>query len=146
MIFDILAVLSFIIVVITAIRLDYRFSAKGIVKLIEDVKKHYQMSVIGKQGGYAKKKSKLNELMTDFALTEVAPDLVEGVIPGIPPFITKWIGSKLADSDLGDYLRENPEMAMEALQSIGPVIEQFQERQAAGALDRPASDKTKMKW
>ena len=98
-----------------------------------------KMSLMGKQSGYVKKKSKMAGLMQDFVIEDLAPDFAEGMIPGIPPVVVKFLAKKLNDSELGDWLRENPEMYPDALSLAGQAMQAFQQAQAGERLDRPAS-------
>lgn len=105
--------------------------------VIGDIVTQFKMSLMGKQSGYIKRKTKMQSLMQDFVVEELAPDMVEGMIPGVPPVMVKWLASKLNDSELGDYLRENPEMFPDALSMAGGLISSFMETQAAQQLDKP---------
>lgn len=106
--------------------------------VIADVVTSFKMSLMGKQSGYVKKKAKMTGLMQDFVIEDLAPDLAEGIIPGVPPLLVKFLAKKLNDSELGDYLRENPEMYPDALSLAGQAMQAFTQAQASQRLDRPA--------
>lgn len=132
---DVMQILGLIILILVAYRLDTRLSPKGITKLASDVYTSFRMRVTGEEGNYQKRKGKLYGLMQNFLFEDVGPDAISSFIPSMPPLVSKWIMSKVNDSELGDYLRENPGMIPDALEMVGQIMQQF--GTASESLDRP---------
>lgn len=134
---DIATIVSVVFLVLFAVRLDRRFSPSGIAKLGMDAYQSFRMSVTGKEGVYSKKKAKLNTLMTNFMIEEVTPEIAQSMLPGIPPSLIKMVMHKVNDSELGDFLKESPEMIPDA---FALVSELFANKAISGGdLSRPDS-------
>lgn len=143
---DIISIAGFVLILVMSVRLDRRFSPEGIANLAKDAYTSFRMSITGKEGVYVKKKGKLDSLMQEFVIEDLAPDLAENALPGIPPLVVKFIVKKLNESELGDFLKENPEMTLDALSMAGQMVGSFSEGSAAGNLATPRPEGSTDGW